>query len=200
MTLPPTRRGSPPPTFQCPVTGQTWSGRGPTPAWLTVLVAQGRQPQEFLVPGARLPPRFVSAPSASSRHQRDPVFRCPRTGATWSGKGVPPSWFAAALAAGKRPRDLMIEGCLLPQRFRLQLPRPRDKPVRKRGPKPTKQQRAATPVFRCPETGATWGGRGSAPWWVSDYLSRPGASPVDLLVEGARMPDRFGLLSHEGDS
>lgn len=194
MSLPHTRRGAVGPIFTCPDTGQAWSGRGPTPSWLAELIAIGRQPQEFLVEGASLPPRFRWAcPPGRRGHLRDPVFRCPRTGATWSGKGVPPAWFADALVAGKQPRDLLIEGRLLPQRLRPSLPRPRDKPVRKRGPKPTAQQRAAKPVFRCPETGFTWGGRGSAPRWVKEYLSRPGTSPVDLLVKGARMPDKYSV-------
>lgn len=37
------------PKYQDPTSGQTWSGRGRTPRWLTSAEAQGRHRDEFLI-------------------------------------------------------------------------------------------------------------------------------------------------------
>lgn len=48
-----TRRGSPrqvvPPKYRNPATGQTWSGRGRTPRWITEAEKQGRSRDDFLI-------------------------------------------------------------------------------------------------------------------------------------------------------
>lgn len=38
-----------PPKYRDPATGQTWSGRGRTPRWLTSAEGQGRHRDEFLI-------------------------------------------------------------------------------------------------------------------------------------------------------
>ena len=39
-----------PPKYQDPVTGDTWSGRGRKPIWLTAALNLGRTVEEFLIP------------------------------------------------------------------------------------------------------------------------------------------------------
>lgn len=38
-----------PPKYRDPATGQTWTGRGRTPRWLTAAEEQGRHRDEFLI-------------------------------------------------------------------------------------------------------------------------------------------------------
>lgn len=37
-----------------------------------------------------------------------PKYRCPDSGATWSGRGREPRWLAAAIKAGKKRDDFLI--------------------------------------------------------------------------------------------
>ena len=51
-------------------------------------------------------PRRGAGPSSGAKVA--PKFRHPSTGQTWSGRGLKPTWLAAALAEGKRIEDFAI--------------------------------------------------------------------------------------------
>ncbi|HDR9278463.1 TPA: H-NS histone family protein [Burkholderia vietnamiensis] len=86
------------PKYQNPKTGETWSGRGRAPAW----IANAKDRSKFLVDGASSSAAAgVKAPAkvAKARNQRkgpQPVlYRDPKSGATWSGRGRAPAWLAS---------------------------------------------------------------------------------------------------------
>lgn len=78
-----------------PKTGATWTGHGRAPAW----IANAKDRTKFLVAGAAA----ESAASAketpkAGRYVRGPqpaLYRDPKTGATWSGRGRAPAWLAS---------------------------------------------------------------------------------------------------------
>lgn len=58
-----------------------------------------------------LGPRATAAPrraSGSTGNKVAPKYRHPTTGQTWSGRGLKPTWLAAALADGKSLADFAI--------------------------------------------------------------------------------------------
>ena len=84
--------------YQNPKTGETWSGRGRAPAW----IANAKDRSKFLVDRASSSAAAsVKAPAkvAKARTQRkgpQPVlYRDPKSGATWSGRGRAPAWLAS---------------------------------------------------------------------------------------------------------
>ena len=86
------------PKYQNPKTGETWSGRGRAPAW----IANAKDRSKFLVDGApSSAAASVKAPvkAAKAGNQRkgpQPVlYRDPKSGATWSGRGRAPAWLAS---------------------------------------------------------------------------------------------------------
>jgi DNA-binding protein H-NS len=86
------------PKYQNSKTGETWSGRGRTPAW----IANAKDRSKFLVDGASSSAAAsVKAPvkAAKAGNQRkgpQPVlYRDPKSGATWSGRGRAPAWLAS---------------------------------------------------------------------------------------------------------
>lgn len=74
-----------------PKSGETWSGRGRAPQW----IAKAKDRSKFLAEGG--------AASAAETPKRDgnyvrgvqpALYRNPKTGATWSGRGRAPAWMA----------------------------------------------------------------------------------------------------------
>jgi DNA-binding protein H-NS len=60
---------------------------------------------------ADLGPRAIAAPrgaGGNSGKKVAPKYRDPATGKTWSGRGLKPTWLAAALAAGKSLTDFAV--------------------------------------------------------------------------------------------
>ncbi|PYE28134.1 H-NS histone family protein [Paraburkholderia silvatlantica] len=83
--------------YRNPKTGATWSGHGRAPAW----IANAKDRTRFLIAGAA--PKSaaavaVRAPKAGNyvRGPQPPKYRDPKTGATWSGRGIAPAWLAGA--------------------------------------------------------------------------------------------------------
>ncbi|MDR7009914.1 H-NS family nucleoid-associated regulatory protein [Paraburkholderia strydomiana] len=82
--------------YRDPKTGATWSGRGRTPRW----IANAKDRSKFLVGDAAA----VSAPAIkksakAGNYVRGPqpaLYRDPKSGATWSGRGRAPAWIANA--------------------------------------------------------------------------------------------------------
>jgi DNA-binding protein H-NS len=107
-------RGPQPAMYQDPETGATWSGRGRAPAWIT----EAKDRRKFLVAGgaeatvaatasteskAKTAGRKTVATSvgasAGKGQRKGPqpaMYRDPKSGATWSGRGPAPAWLAAA--------------------------------------------------------------------------------------------------------
>lgn len=84
-----------------PKTGATWSGHGRAPAW----IANAKDRSKFLVVGASSSSKVAAKPSAKgaaaksdnyARGPQPPLYRDPRSGATWSGRGPAPAWLAGA--------------------------------------------------------------------------------------------------------
>lgn len=85
-------------------------------------------------------------------------YRDPKTGATWTGHGRAPGWIANVKNRGK----FLIDGASQVSGL---LAKASSQAVhRVRGPQP--------PMYRDPETGATWTGRGRAPGWIAGAKDR----------------------------
>jgi DNA-binding protein H-NS len=83
------------PKYRDPKTGATWSGRGRAPQW----IARVKNRDRFLIggetAGAKQAP--VNKAKRNGVYVRGPqpaMYRDPRSGATWSGRGRAPAWLA----------------------------------------------------------------------------------------------------------
>ncbi|MEM5401211.1 H-NS family nucleoid-associated regulatory protein [Paraburkholderia unamae] len=89
------KQGSSAAKYRDPKTGATWTGHGRAPVW----IANAKDRSKFLIAGAA--PKSaaaVNAPKAGNyvRGPQPPKYRDPKTGATWSGRGIAPAWLAGA--------------------------------------------------------------------------------------------------------
>lgn len=81
--------------YRDPETGATWSGMGRRPAW----IKDAGDPERFLV-GAASSSVMRAEGAVKSKHRESklkgthvaPKYRDPRTGATWTGRGLAPAW------------------------------------------------------------------------------------------------------------
>ncbi|MDN7993667.1 H-NS family nucleoid-associated regulatory protein [Burkholderia orbicola] len=81
-----------------PKTGATWTGHGRAPAW----IANAKDRSKFLVDGAsssaaataKAPAKAVKAGNQVKAPQ-PALYRDPKSGATWSGRGRAPAWLAS---------------------------------------------------------------------------------------------------------
>jgi DNA-binding protein H-NS len=82
--------------YRDPKTGATWSGHGRAPAW----IASARDRTRFLIDDSAAQPAPVAKTTAKSgnyvRGPQAPIYRDPKSGATWSGRGPAPAWLAGA--------------------------------------------------------------------------------------------------------
>ncbi|MGF6654969.1 DNA-binding protein H-NS [Paraburkholderia youngii] len=102
------------PKYQHPKTGATWTGHGRAPAW----IAEAKDPSKFLI-AAGVEATVVATAAAASKattagkktaskdvgatrgkgQQKGPqpaMYRDPKSGATWSGRGRAPAWLSGA--------------------------------------------------------------------------------------------------------
>lgn len=93
--------------------GNTWSGRGRRPLWISAALELGRSIEEFATaasPAAaspRKPGKTRRSPKGAASRKDVPVkYRDGEN--TWSGRGSQPRWITAALADGKRLEDFAI--------------------------------------------------------------------------------------------
>ncbi|BAN25429.1 H-NS family nucleoid-associated regulatory protein [Caballeronia insecticola] len=110
--------------------------------------------------------RKKSGKSKPARKQSSVAYQDPKTGATWSGRGRAPAWIAKAKDRSK---------------FAVSATSAQSKPKAKtraavkgkaqgkgkgqpRGPQPA--------LYRDPQSGATWSGRGRAPAWLASVEDR----------------------------
>lgn len=155
-----------------PKTGKSWSGRGPTPAWL----ATTRSKNKFAVSeeaGTSAPSTAVtklankSASKSAAKSALPAKYHDPKTGKSWSGRGPAPAWLATPRAKAKYAVDSALSSAAPVA------PAPAKKATRKtvktRGPQAKKAQKV---MYRDPETGKTWSGRGPAPAWLASAEDR----------------------------
>lgn len=88
--------------------GNTWSGRGPRPAWLRAALEQGKALTDF-VNGSSDGVSSVGKGRKPTASKAPKVKYADGTGKTWSGRGPKPAWFKEALAQGKQPSDLLAK-------------------------------------------------------------------------------------------
>ncbi|MBK3780098.1 H-NS histone family protein [Paraburkholderia aspalathi] len=88
--------GKLPAKYRNPKTGETWSGRARPPAWIKDV----KDRTKFLIDGAQaIAANGAHATAAIEPKEKrivPPKYRDPKTGATWSGRGLAPKWIAAA--------------------------------------------------------------------------------------------------------
>ncbi|WP_413657953.1 H-NS family nucleoid-associated regulatory protein [Paraburkholderia phenoliruptrix] len=82
--------------YRDPTTGATWSGHGRAPGW----IASAKDRSKFLVEGNAVSSAPAAKKSAKAgNYARGPqpaLYRDPKSGATWSGRGRAPAWIANA--------------------------------------------------------------------------------------------------------
>jgi DNA-binding protein H-NS len=90
-----TRGGTAAVKYRDPKSGATWTGRGRAPQW----IASAKNRDRFLVGGAATAkPASTSKAKAAGNYRRGPqpaMYRDPKSGATWSGRGRAPAWLAS---------------------------------------------------------------------------------------------------------
>jgi len=154
--------------YRDPKSGATWSGHGRAPGW----IASAKNRDKFLIDGSAAGASTAAKKSLKGvgNHPRGPqpaLYRDPKSGATWSGRGKAPGWMATA-----RNRDrFLIDGNATAASA---VDKSSAKPVGNyiRGPQPAK--------YRDPKSGAEWSGRGKAPGWLASAKDR-----TKFLIDGA---------------
>lgn len=93
----------------------SWGGMGKRPRWFVEALASGKTKEDLLVQhdGAGIAATRRRRTKASKVEARPKSAGVPKfhngEGLTWTGKGKRPSWFVAALEAGKTTDDLLIK-------------------------------------------------------------------------------------------
>ncbi|WP_042298549.1 H-NS family nucleoid-associated regulatory protein [Paraburkholderia bannensis] len=92
--------------YRDPKSGATWTGHGRAPQW----IASAKDRSKFLVEGSAQAAAPVKAEAKrAGNYKRGPqpaLYRDPKSGATWSGRGRAPAWIANA----KDRTRFLIEG------------------------------------------------------------------------------------------
>lgn len=82
--------------YRDPKTGATWSGHGRAPAW----IATAKDRTKFEARAGSSAPASKTKPAAKAgnyvRGPQPALYRDPKSGATWSGRGRAPAWVANA--------------------------------------------------------------------------------------------------------
>lgn len=90
------KKGAAAAKYRDPKSGATWSGHGRAPKW----IATAKNRDIFLVDESTAAVKPVSARKEKSadNYRRGPqpaMYRDPKSGATWSGRGRAPAWLAS---------------------------------------------------------------------------------------------------------
>ncbi|MGF7133088.1 DNA-binding protein H-NS [Paraburkholderia sp. EB58] len=161
--------------YRDPKTGATWSGHGRAPAW----IASAKNRDKFLVDGRAVAANVASASKtkAAGKYVRGPqpaMYRHPKSGATWSGRGRAPVWIAEAKDRNKFLISEAVEANVATTE-----PASNAKTVSKKASKVVKATTAKSESkgflaakYLDPKTGATWSGRGRAPAWIAGAKNR----------------------------
>jgi DNA-binding protein H-NS len=81
-------KGKAPAKYRNPKTGETWSGLARPPAWIKDV----KDRSKFLIDGAAAP----VALDVKEKRTVPPKYRDPKSGASWTGRGLAPKWIAGA--------------------------------------------------------------------------------------------------------
>jgi DNA-binding protein H-NS len=156
--------------YRDPKTGATWSGHGRAPAW----IASAKNREKFLVDESAVAANepSPSKAKAAGNYVRGPqpaMYRHPKSGATWSGRGRAPAWIAETkdrakfLISDADEANVATTG-----------PVSKAKTVSKKVSKVVKtttergEPKGLLPArYLDPKTSATWSGRGRAPAWIA---------------------------------
>jgi DNA-binding protein H-NS len=156
-------------------TGVTWSGHGRAPAW----IATAKNRDEFLVDGSAVAANVASASKtkAAGNYVRGPqpaMYRHPKLGATWSGRGRAPAWIA-----GAKDRNKFLISEVVEANVATTEPASKAKTVSKKTLRVVNattgkgQPKGFQPAkYLDTKTGATWSGRGRAPAWIAGARDR----------------------------
>ncbi|MFM0176454.1 H-NS family nucleoid-associated regulatory protein [Paraburkholderia sediminicola] len=169
--------------YRDPKSGATWTGHGRAPQW----IASARNRDKFLVDGgkATATPAPASKAKAAGNYVRGPqpaLYRDPKSGATWSGRGRAPTWIAKAKDRSKFLIAGAAEAAVASTAGTVSKAKAAVKKVSRavgatsikgqpKGPQP--------PKYRDPKSGATWSGRGPAPTWLAGAKDR-----TKFLIDG----------------
>jgi DNA-binding protein H-NS len=106
--------------------------------------------------------------ASSSRKQSAVAYQDPKTGATWSGRGRAPAWIAKARDRTKFAVNASVSNGAGKAKSRTtakaKAKSKGDGKGQPRGPQPA--------LYRDPQSGATWSGRGRAPAWLASAEDR----------------------------
>jgi DNA-binding protein H-NS len=163
--------------YRDPKSGATWTGHGRAPSW----IAAAKNRDRFLVDGSAgtATPAPASKAKAAGNYVRGPqpaMYRDPKSGATWSGRGRAPAWIAKAkdrskflIAGGKEGTVAATAGAV--SKAKAVGKKISSKSVgatggkgQRKGPQPA--------LYLDPKTGMTWSGRGRAPGWLAGAKDR----------------------------
>jgi DNA-binding protein H-NS len=171
--------------YRDPKSGATWTGHGRAPSW----IAAAKNREKFLIDGgtATAKPAPVSKAKAAGNYVRGPqpaLYRDPKSGATWSGRGRAPTWLANVrdrskfLIAGSAEAIVATTAGAV-SKAKTVAKKAASKSVgatvgkgQRKGPQPA--------LYRDPKSGATWSGRGRAPAWLAGAKDR-----TKFLIDGA---------------
>ncbi len=104
--------------------GGTWGGMGKRPQWLRDALAAGKKLEDFAVAAGTVTEATPGAPTGATetkvarKKRAKAKFKAGKqsvkfkdeAGNVWSGRGPRPGWFKDALAAGKKPEELLAAG------------------------------------------------------------------------------------------
>jgi DNA-binding protein H-NS len=162
--------------YQDPKSGATWSGHGRAPQW----IAAAKNRDKYLVDAGAaavkpLPAKEAKSAGAYVRGPQPAMYRDPKSGATWSGRGRAPAWLANVKDRSKFLIAADAEATVTTTAGAVS----NAKAVGKKASKtvgagagkgqPTGPQAAK---YRDPKSGATWSGRGPAPAWLASVKDR----------------------------
>ena len=100
--------------------------------------------------------------SNSAIEQNRIAYQDPKTGATWSGRGRAPGWIANAKDRSKFAVNASESSGQVKGKARATVKGKKN--GQPRGPQPA--------LYRDPQSGATWSGRGRAPAWLASVADR----------------------------
>lgn len=161
-------KGAPKARYKDPKSGATWSGHGRAPGW----IANAKNRDRFLIDGdaAGVSTAAKTSPRSVGNYVRGPqpaLYRDPKSGAEWSGRGRAPAWLASAK---NRDRFLIDGNASTVSAAGKGSAKAAGNYIR--GPQLAK--------YRDPKSGAEWSGRGKAPGWLAGANDR-----TKFLINGA---------------
>ena len=102
--------------------------------------------------------------SNAAQKQSTVAYQDPKTGATWSGRGRAPGWIANAKDRSKFAVGASASATSTKAKGTARAAVKRKGKGQPRGPQPA--------LYRDPQSGATWSGRGRAPAWLASIEDR----------------------------